>query len=158
MAIRAAAVKILRNVEIDALRSNQHEFNGAVALKRILGNESRDIRAGIYYVGHDGAISHYVGGLKWYDARKRSAERTGRSEYRFYYSAGLAPIITRAQEGDTLLLTVDDQGNTRVIILAQGVAFITVLLQALEGPLSPGEYSFLRDFTQMDRLTNMLGN
>ena len=155
--IRQAVAKVLRKVEINPGSSNQHEFNGDSALKRFFGYETVSMDACLYFINPAGRIVNGCVGLTWYDARRASADRTGRSEFRLYYSAGQEDIMQLASEGDTLVITEDEHGTVRLIIVAQGVSFLDVLGTVLDGSLSNREYHSVTDLSQMNRLFAMLG-
>ena len=154
--IRQAVAKKLSRVEIDSEGSNQHELNGTVALKRFFGFEKVNLDGALYYVGSNGHITSVPLSLTWYDAREASADRTGRSEYRLYYSGDVEEIMEMASPGDMLVITEDAAGHVQLIIVAKGVEFIQVLAQVLDGRLSDQDYHRVTDLTQMETLANML--
>ena len=69
------AAKRLSAVEIDAFLSNQHEFNGSNALRRLLGKARRTIPTRFLYVTDDMVEASEDGVLTWYDARERNPDR-----------------------------------------------------------------------------------
>ena len=154
--IRQAVAKKLSRVEIDSDSSNQHELNGTMALKQFFGLEKVNLDGALYYVGRNGHISSISLHLTWYDAREASADRTGRSEYRLYYSGDVGTIMELVCPGDMLVITEDAVGHVQLIIVAKGVAFIQVLTQVLDGGLSDQDYHRVIDLSQMEALTNML--
>src|SRR5690242_5649770 len=99
------AAKTLRPVEADAARSHQHELNGVAALKQLFGDaaEPQKFSAKFLYINDldEEAISEDAW-VTWYDARARSAPRTGRSEYRLYFPA--TGPSSRAAAGDLLII------------------------------------------------------
>lgn len=109
------AVKHLAAVEVDCEKSNQHEFNGVAALKKILGSSPEKFRFDakfIYLNDHDDPkISE--GFLTWYDARKDHPKRT---EWRLYFSD--TNILFCAAEGD-LLIIGKRPDNQLVVIVAR---------------------------------------
>lgn len=98
----AVAQKELSAVEVDKAISNQHEFNGAVSLKKIFGATRKVYPAHFIYLNDtDGWPNGEDGFLTWYDARENDPKR---SEYRMYYSTTEA--FSRASTGDTLFLAL----------------------------------------------------
>ena len=66
------AAKRLSATEVDPNKSNQHEFNGFIALKRILGEEApKDFPATLLWLDDaQGSISEEIT-LTWYDSRRK---------------------------------------------------------------------------------------
>ncbi|MBR9977435.1 MAG: restriction endonuclease [Bacteroidetes bacterium] len=108
------AFKRLSAVEIDALRSNQHEFNGVASMKQLWGSERNIISARFLYLGeHEEDRVFADGTLTWYDAREAHPSR---SEFRLYYQDNQA--IQQAKTGDLLLIAKRD-ANEALVILAK---------------------------------------
>jgi hypothetical protein len=64
------AVKRLRAVETDLATSNQDEFTGSAALRRLLGSDDRRrITARFVRLGQEQAAVTEDGIISWYDAR-----------------------------------------------------------------------------------------
>ncbi|AFA48639.1 type II restriction endonuclease [Acetobacterium woodii] len=98
----AVAQKELSSVEVDKAISNQHEFNGAMTLKKIFGVTRKSYSAHFIYLNDADEWSiGEEGTLTWYDARENHPKR---SEYRMYYSSTVA--FSRASVGDTLFLAL----------------------------------------------------
>jgi len=141
----SVAVKRLSAVEVDPHTSNQHEFNGSEALKRVLGTGSgerqllpaRFIRITDSDDDNDGPIFRDTE-LSWYDARRNHKTR---SEYRLYHPAGL--LAGNAREGDLLFL-VRCTGGELLMIVAQDGSTGAQQLHWLFGQSMPGE---LQSFT-----------
>lgn len=77
------AVKKLSEVEVNPKKSNQHEFQGISALKRILGLERIETNAQfIYFSDFEDDIVFDESKLTWYDSRENQPTR---SEYRMYF-------------------------------------------------------------------------
>ncbi|WP_428898465.1 EcoRII C terminal [Parelusimicrobium proximum] len=111
-----AVFKILAKVDTPE-GSNQHEFNGVTALKKIFGEDKKEIPAMFYYLNEEGVrpiVSKGV--LTWYDSREKSAERTGRSEYRLYYPSN--EVTRLMEEGD--LFIIGRKGEQYSIYVAPG--------------------------------------
>lgn len=106
----AVAVKRLTAVEADVLRSHQHEFNGNRELKKLFGTTSetsgQTFPARFIYLTDIEEEPVVDSGpecfLTWYDARAKSVDRTGRSEYRLYFPT--TRVSTCSAEGDVLIL------------------------------------------------------
>lgn len=98
----AVAQKELSAVEVDKAISNQHEFNGAVTLKKIFGATRKSYPAHFIYLNDtDDWPNGEDGFLTWYDARENDLKR---SEYRMYYSTTEA--FSRASAGDSVFLAL----------------------------------------------------
>lgn len=132
------AIKQLSAVEADVARSNQHEYNGVAELKRIFGTvsgvEKKIFPAKFVYLSDsedepvtDEGKDCFV---TWYDSRAKSAERTGRSEYRLYFPTTTVSLC--AAEGDLLVIGRMSSGAVLVLI-AEGGSTIASQLQWLFG-------------------------
>lgn len=97
--LNPSCVKTLSAVEAEPNRSNQHELNGVVQLKSILGLSRKSFDACFSIRGQDGYI---VSSVTWYDARESNPTR---SEHRLYFQTN--EVMERAQEGSTLILGLD---------------------------------------------------
>ncbi|MER8470435.1 hypothetical protein NKH23_13570 [Mesorhizobium sp. M1328] len=92
--------KRLCPVEVDAVRSNQHEFNGSRPLIELFGREQpQRLDTDFYWMSNAGQLVSERGMLTWYDARARHPTRT---EYRLYYYDN--SVTRKATAGDTLLI------------------------------------------------------
>ena len=96
----AMAVKLLKPVDLPAAGTYQHEINGAPSFRRVFGAERLEAPIRWIYLGSEEPVKT-TGRFTWYDARARTAERTGRSEWRLYYD-GAFPAMAR--QGDMLLV------------------------------------------------------
>ena len=113
---QAVAAKRLSAVEINGLKSNQHEFNGIAKFKQIFGESKRSFNATFIYLGEnedDLLVSN--GTLTWYDARDRHPTR---SEYRLYYQT--VDIFENVCENDLLLIAKINDENLLVVISEYG--------------------------------------
>lgn len=128
------AIKRLSAVEADVVRSNQHEYNGSAELKKMFGTvqgeEKKTFPAKFVYLSDseeepvvDEGESCY---LTWYDARARSAERTGRSEYRLYFPTTVVSLC--AAEGDLLVLGKLSSGLILVLVAESESSIASQLL------------------------------
>jgi len=110
------AVKRLSAVEADTASSNQHEFNGVVAMKKILGTGRQAFPARFIYLGEDqDDTTSAEGFLTWYDAREAHPNR---SEYRLYFPS--TPVSMHAAEGDLMVIGKRPDGTLQVIITMAG--------------------------------------
>src|SRR6185295_9743463 len=84
---REVAIKELVAVDLPELGSNQHEINGSSSLKEFFRTDEK-IKEAIswHYFDDEGESSSDTGEFTFYDARLKSADRTGRSEWRGYYT------------------------------------------------------------------------
>src|SRR5438045_2662654 len=122
---RGIAVKTLSAVEAHPERSHQHEFNGVVALKQLLGTDNRaTIAARFIWLSDDEFdLASADGFVTWYDAREKHATRT---EHRLYFPTTL--VTERASEGDTVLIARREDDTIMVVIVASGSSAETQLL------------------------------
>lgn len=97
----AIAYKFLVQVDIPG-GSHQHELNGVEVLRQFFGSD-QDSHGEITWSYHrDGfEVISEIGNYQFYDARAKSASRTGRSEWRMYYSG---KFLENASIGDFLIL------------------------------------------------------
>jgi hypothetical protein len=132
------AIKQLSAVEADVARSNQHEYNGVTELKKIFGTvnglEKKTFPSKFAYLTDSEDEPVIDEGddcfVTWYDARAKSAERTGRSEYRLYFPTTTVSLC--AAEGDLLVIGRLSSGVVLVLI-AEGGSTIASQLQWLFG-------------------------
>lgn len=122
------ASKILSAVEADTATSNQHEYNGVMPLKNILGTEKQTFNAQFIYLndGDDEPVAD-TGFLTWYDAREAHPTRT---EYRMYFPT--TAVSACAAAGDELFIGLR-QDNTVLVIIAEGGSTIASQLRWLFG-------------------------
>jgi Fic family protein len=123
------AVKLLKKIDLPASASHQHEINGPGTFRRVLGFERVAGRMRWLYFKEDEPVET-EGDFTWYDARARSAERTGRSEWRLYYDRAFP---ADAAEGDLLLVMRGSRGNPVGAVLAAGSKWVRAA-QLLEQP------------------------
>lgn len=144
---KGVAVKSLSLVEIDHWQSNQHEFHGVTALKKIFGYDRQYFKGEFYYVEQSGKIIKDVniGELTWYDAREYSIDR---SEYRFYYTNNIA--VNMAHAGDVLLVALCDDNVVKIIVIERGTQFIDVIKYALGLTTIDEKYYLIEDFELME--------
>jgi hypothetical protein len=102
------AHKVLVAVDLPG-GSNQHELNGIEALKEFFGT-SEPTRGTLswHYFADDREPIQDQGDFTFYDARAKSADRTGRSEWRFYY---YGRFLEHADVGDRFFLARSRSGQ-----------------------------------------------
>lgn len=108
------SAKRLSAVETRPDDSNQHEFNGSHALKKILGEEKREGQpAQFIYIGtDDNERLSVVSRVTWYDSR---VNHPSRSEFRLYFTAN--EVMDLADEGDILIAALSrDNGLTLLVV------------------------------------------
>lgn len=114
--VRGVAAKTLSAVETQPRISNQHEFNGSAALRKLLGDADRlGIPARFIWLGAEGMTVATDGTLSWYDARRKHPVRT---EYRLYYPFN---AVTRAMKpGDAFFLVRMADSSPFVVVVPSG--------------------------------------
>lgn len=138
-----AAAKRLAPVEADPARSNQHEFNGTLALQKLFGTTKREgIPARFIRFGDDGEVLTADGLVTWYDARERHPSRT---EWRLYFRAN--DVMDASREGDLMVLARTRDERLFVILASSQstIAGALLWLFGIEG--EPGIQDF--GFTEM---------
>ncbi|MGC1274050.1 MAG: type II restriction endonuclease [Planctomycetaceae bacterium] len=114
------AAKRLRDVEVNAKVSNQHEFNGVNGLRAILGDDDGSAITSparfIYLTDDDPAPEIVEGKVSWYDSRRNQPHRA--AEYRLYYPASAA--MEKARPGDLLVVARRRAGDLLIIIADEG--------------------------------------
>lgn len=118
-----AAAKRLSAVEVNLLRSNQHEFNGVDGFKEFLGEPEGKVRHDakfLYLNDHEDEPVVDEGFMTWYDARRRARVERGiaRWEYRLYFPANNA--LQAAAEGDLLVIAKRPDNALLAIIAERG--------------------------------------
>ncbi len=113
------AHKRLALVDLPGLGSHQHEINGVAALRDFFSS-SETVAGSITWIrfADDTEPLPVAGEFTFYDARARSTDRTGRTEWRLYYAgeplAGAGPgdllVVARAVDGEVFAL-VFEQGS-----------------------------------------------
>jgi hypothetical protein len=109
-------------VDLPNLRSNQHELNGDEALKEFFGIDSKT-RGNLswHYFSDDHETSQEENEFTFYDARAKTATRTGRSEWRFYYYGS---FLSRARVGDWLILAKPRSGKLFALVFQKQSAWL----------------------------------
>lgn len=112
--ISHVAFKRLRDVEVRASVSNQHEFNGVTVLRQMLGDERRVLR-NVPIIGldlsDDSPIVVEVD-LSWYDARENQTHRA--AEFRLYYRKN--EVVEKALPGDLMVVVQSVSGQVLMVV------------------------------------------
>lgn len=111
-----AAAKVLSAVETQPKTSNQHEFNGTAALRKLLGDGARSrIPTRFIWLGEEDEAVSVEEWMSWYDARWKHPTRT---EYRLYYPSN---EVTRSMKaGDALFLGMMVDGSLILVVAPSG--------------------------------------
>lgn len=112
---KGVAAKKLKEVDINPVKSNQHEFNGVSSLKNILGNERKEgIPAQFIFIDdNESGLTEEVK-LTWYDAREKVAHRS--AEWRLYY--GENNIVPLLEVNDTVYV-LQKQNNDLLLVFTK---------------------------------------
>lgn len=105
---KGVAAKRLAEVEVNAMVSNQHEFNVNKSLIRLFGKPSGKVhfKARFLYLNDiEEENKEAAGILTWYDAR---ANHPTRSEYRLYFPSNDVLAASKAGDSMFICLTADD--------------------------------------------------
>jgi hypothetical protein len=121
----AVAHKRLVPVDLPGKGSNQHELNGVSALREFFQTTEK-VEGPLYwhYFADDKEAEKEEGRFSFYDARAKSAERTGRSEWRFYYSG---KFLARCEPGDELIMA-RVSGKVHALVFQRGSARLRAAL------------------------------
>ena len=101
---KGIAVKRLVPGEVNAMVSNQHEFNVNKSLIQLFGKPKGKVcykTKYLYFSDFDDDRKEFDSIMTWYDARERNPNR---SEYRLYFSADAFEVINSSNAGDSLFL------------------------------------------------------
>lgn len=110
------AAKSLSAVEARPEQSNQHEFNGVVALKQLLGSARRTFNARFLWLSDDEEEALSCNNFAtWYDARERHPTR---SEYRLYFPS--TQVTAKASDGDLLIVARMPDESLLILIAKSG--------------------------------------
>jgi hypothetical protein len=109
--------KYLTEVEVNRLRSNQHEFQGVSSFRSFLGtpSEKTTYDATFHWLDEDPEHNCSVDAFcTWSDVRRANPDRS--SEYHLYYAALAEPVVYNARAGD-LLVVAKTRGQRLVVVL-----------------------------------------
>lgn len=118
----SVAHKKLVRVDLPHLGSHQHELNGASSLREFFGATRRTqgkIQWRYFADGADALLGE--GEFTFYDARAKSARRTGRTEWHFYYTGG---FLSCAKVGDRLFIVKTQAGSVYGLVFEQNSAWL----------------------------------
>ncbi len=137
----AVAHKILTAADLPEGDSHQHEMHGGTAWLEFFGREEK-VRGAIQwrYFGDDSAVVSDEDGFTFYDARARSAERTGRSEWRLYYEG---EFLSCASPGDLLVVVKTRAGRYAGLVFARDSGWHRAALELFPPPAKDGRLSAL---------------
>ena len=118
----AVAHKQLTAVDLPDMGSNQHELNGTAVLRGFFGTSEPTRGAVLWHrFADDEEPTADSGEFTFYDARAKSADRTGRSEWRFYYEGR---FLDCAGVGDTLVLAKTPTGKLFGLVFQRDSAWL----------------------------------
>ena len=121
---KGVSSKLLSNVEIHGLGSNQHEFNGVSLMREYLGDSRRSLPCRFLYIGSDEddriSVEYDV---TWYDARERHLTR---SEYRLYYPSN--EVMARASIGNIMISALDLEDRLYILIVDSAGSMVEQVL------------------------------
>ncbi len=110
------SAKLLSEVEVNPKHSNQHEFQGVSALRKMLGTEKRTYMARFLFLDDELEPTTDDVEMTWYDARRNKPNRS--PEYRLYYPT--SPVIRAAAAGDVLVIARRPDDTLLVVIARSG--------------------------------------
>lgn len=105
--------KTLSEVEASRERSNQHEFNGTVAMKSLFGTVRKRYTTRFIYLDDENDPITADGFLTWYDAREHHPTR---SEYRLFFNS--TAVSQAASANDVLFIGLRPDDSVLVVIAA----------------------------------------
>lgn len=141
--------KRLSGVESNPGQSNQHEFNGVKALKKLLGDAKlTDCPARFVWLGEENEGVSEDSSVTWYDSRENHPTR---SEYRLYFKSN--SIIELARTGDLLIVARRPSGEIMIIIVAAGSTVENQLLWLFDVPAQVDTDFEYREFEGDDDTT-----
>lgn len=118
------AFKELALVDLPGGGSNQHEINGIVALKRLFaGKEIKNGKITWHLISETGNVRE-GGTYSFYDTRRKSVVRTGRSEWRMYYSGD---FLKKASPGDCLLIIKTKTEEIHGVVISKESPFFAAV-------------------------------
>jgi hypothetical protein len=122
----AIAIKTLSSVDIVGLNSHQHEINGVSALRSFFSTAvAFSDEISWYYFTENNDKYNYTGQITFYDARRRSFARTGRTEWRLYYSGD---FMETASPGDYLFLIKTKDDTFKGIVIQEHSSWLAPIL------------------------------
>lgn len=110
--------KRLSEVEANLAKSNQHEFNGVAAMKRIFGTERQKFPTKFLFLDDENPPISEDGFLTWYDAREKHPTR---SEYRLFFPT---TAVSRAASAGDILFIGFRPDKSALVVIAPGTSTI----------------------------------
>lgn len=110
--------KRLSAVEANLEKSNQHEFNGVAAMKRVFGTERQKFPTRFLFLDDENPPISEDGFLTWYDAREKHPTR---SEYRLFFPT--TAVSRAASAGDALFIGLRPD-KSALVVIAPGTSTI----------------------------------
>lgn len=123
LVFRSIAYKTLVQVDLPNKGSHQHELNGSRVLGKLLGFERLKSSISWKRFSNSDSVESEEGEFTWYDAREKSSSRTGRSEWRFYYTGS---FLSRAEVGDVLVFAKTIAGQVLGLVFGKDSDWISV--------------------------------
>ena len=117
------AYKRLVQVDLPHKGSHQHELNGSRALGKLLGFEKLKSQISWRRFLDKDVIEEEEGEFTWYDAREKSSSRTGRTEWRFYYTG---EFLSRADVGDVMIIAKTTAGPIFGLVFGQNSDWLRI--------------------------------
>lgn len=108
----SVVAKRISEVEVNSLKSRQHEFNGTVAMRRAFGVDRQKFPTQFVYLDDENPPISEEGFLTWYDAR---ANHPTRSEYRLLYPT--TAVSRAASAGDALFIGLRPDKSALAVIV-----------------------------------------
>jgi len=111
-------VKRLSEVEVNGVKSNQHEFNGIKPMIAMFGDAPGKTRMDarfIYMTDEEEDMLAADGFLTWYDARERHPVRT---EFRMYFPSN--EVMEQASASDLMIIARKQNGAILLIVVRSG--------------------------------------
>ena len=109
--LRKFAAKRLSPVEVNPKSSHQHEFNGNLSLRSLLGEKRCEFSATFTWIGDNHIVDS--GKVTWYDAREGNTLRA--PEWRLYYRSDLP--VQKANPGDLLVIARGSEGHLLLLLV-----------------------------------------
>jgi hypothetical protein len=124
----SVAAKKIAAVEVNRHTSNQHEFNGSEALKRVIGvwetGERKEFEAVYIGMSIDEEATVENSRVTWYNARFGSKTRS--AEWRLYFRDN--KVMQAAGEGDLLIIAKRPDEKLMIIVAEKGSSFENQLI------------------------------
>jgi hypothetical protein len=111
------AHKRLALVDLPGVASNQHELNGTAALRAFFEGSVEQGPVTWLRFAEDADPQAETGSFTFYDARAKSFAKTGRSEWRLYYTG---EPLAGSRAGDLLVLAETVDGSLYAMAFAAG--------------------------------------